>query len=97
MSSTTTGDGRACIVSIRPQDIDIADASNGSEPSLAGTVVDIQFLGGAVKLMVDIGADKPLTVALPGRRDMAMPTLGSALRLSVPPHAVRTFQPEAGA
>ena len=96
-ASTTTGDGRACIVSIRPQDIDIADASNGTEPSLSGTVGDIQFLGGAVKLMVDIGADKPLTVALPGRRDMAMPTLGSALRLSVPPHAVRTFQPEVGA
>jgi iron(III) transport system ATP-binding protein len=89
--------GQPCLVSIRPQDIDLGPSDGAQETGIGGTVTDIQFLGGTVKLLVEIGAEKPITVSLQGRRGMDMPEAGSQLRLHVPLQAVRTFKPEARA
>ncbi|BCP55737.1 spermidine/putrescine import ATP-binding protein PotA [Kaistia sp. 32K] len=89
--------GSACHISIRPQDIDLAPADGASPNTIGGTVTDIQFLGGTVKLLVEIGAEQPLQVSLQGRRGMDMPSAGSRLKLDIPLKAVRTFKPEARA
>ncbi|HEV7285300.1 MAG TPA: TOBE domain-containing protein, partial [Kaistia sp.] len=89
--------GQPCLVSIRPQDMDLAPSEGAGETGIGGRVTDIQFLGGTVKLLVEIGAEKPITVSLQGRRGMDMPEAGSQLRLDVPLQAVRTFKPEARA
>jgi hypothetical protein len=77
--------------------MDLAPSEGAGETGIGGRVTDIQFLGGTVKLLVEIGAEKPITVSLQGRRGMDMPEAGSQLRLDVPLQAVRTFKPEARA
>ncbi|MCX5581760.1 ABC transporter ATP-binding protein [Kaistia terrae] len=89
--------GSPCQISIRPQDIDLAHSGDAPQNTIGGTVTDIQFLGGTVKLLVEIGAEQPLQVSLQGRRGMEMPTPGSRLKLDIPLKAVRTFKAEASA
>ena len=80
--------GSPCQVSVRPQDIGIVRAEGAA---LQGTLADIQFLGSTIKLLVDIGGEKPLLVSLQGRRGMEMPVIGARYGIDIPAKAVRLF------
>lgn len=84
--------GSSCTLSIRPQDIDISPIDGSPADAFQGTLLDLQFLGGAVKLIFDIGAERLLTVSLQGRRGMEMPIIGGRYLLNVSRQAVRIFE-----
>lgn len=90
-SSSTYTAGKTCMVSFRPQDIDLAPSNGLPGDGPDAVLSDLQFLGGALKLIFDIGAERQITVSLPGRREMEMPVIGARYRLAVAPHAVRIF------
>jgi spermidine/putrescine ABC transporter ATP-binding subunit len=85
--------GTAHTVAFRPQDADLDPVSGSDGEGLVGALVDIQFLGGTVRYVVDIGAGQSVQVAAQRRTGAEAPTLGGRYRVIVPPQAVRLFEP----
>ncbi len=85
--------GQARTVAFRPQDAELQPVPDDDTRGLCGRLVDIQFLGGTVRFVVDIGAGAIVHVAAQRRTGAAIPVLGGRYRLDIPPHAVRLFEP----
>jgi ABC-type Fe3+/spermidine/putrescine transport system ATPase subunit len=81
-------------VAVRPQDMQLVAAEDDGTAQLAGTLVDIQFLGGTVRYAVDLGDGHVVRVAGPSRAGAVLPGIGSGYRLKVAPEAVRLFPRE---
>lgn len=80
--------GDLATLSVRPQDISLGPAGAGG---VEGRVTEVQFLGGAIKLMLDIGVPKPATVILQGRHGIDLPGLGDLRSLTPLPGSVSLF------
>ena len=85
--------GEARTVAFRPQDVELQPVPDDDTRGLHGRLVDIQFLGGTVRFVVDIGAGAIVHVAAQRRTGAAIPVLGGRYRLDIPAHTVRLFEP----
>jgi putative spermidine/putrescine transport system ATP-binding protein len=72
-------------VYFRPEDVRTAEAAAAN---LAGTIESAQFLGDRLRLMVDVGADRPIVIET---SDLGEYRPGSAIHLFVPPDRLVAF------
>ena len=92
-------DGATRSLFMRPEKIRLLAAGTGEAPGasvFAGRVKELFFSGNAVRLDVEVGADRPVTVHRQldtGLAAAGLPAVGEEVRLAVRPETVRLFDP----
>lgn len=80
----------ACDVVFRPQDVELAEP-DGRDGELVGTIIDVHFMGGTLRNVVEIAPGVTLQAAATGRTGMALPQPGWRCAVRVPSAAVWSF------
>jgi putative spermidine/putrescine transport system ATP-binding protein len=82
---TTTGEGGAVTLALRPESIELGEA--GGANRLRGTIEDTSFLGSIVRIRVHVGPDVAISLDTFNDPHVTPPAVGEAVVLSFPPEA----------